>query len=448
MRVLLCYPYQNNMYHKVGFVLPPLGLGYISSYLKQKGHEVQIADFNIPQTNADLNGYHVIGISADTPRYLSALQLCKEIRKTGAKIVMGGPHVTFLDEEPLQEGFADYIVRGEGEETMADLLKAIEGNKDLEEVAGISFLQKGAVVRTQNRKAPDISMLPQPDRKELRIKSYQSLEMGARKITGILTSRGCPYHCTFCSSSEFSGTAWRALSADRVVNEIEDIVSNYGFNGIAFLDDNFTLSPERVKEICRGIVKRGLDISWWCFSRADTLLSNEDMVKEMAHAGARYVFVGFESVTRDTLEHYRKSINPEQSFEAIRLLKSYGISTHASFIIGDIRETEEMIHKTIQYARDISPDAVQFSILTPYPGTQLFQEVKERIFTYDWNLYDCLHPVFRLDYITPETIQRLLKKAYMNFYLSPKRIVNGLLSPYKKKGIKLNSIIRILRGLN
>lgn len=448
MRVLLCYPFQNNMYHKVGFILPPLGLGYISSYLKQKGHEVKIIDFNIPQKDTNLNGYHVIGISADTPRYYSAIQLCKEIRKTGAKIIMGGPHVTFLDEEPLQKGFADYIIRGEGEETMADLLEAIEDNKDLEEVAGISFMRKGTVVRTENRKAPDISILPQPDRKELRIKSYQFIEMGAKKITGILTSRGCPYRCTFCSSSEFSGTEWRALSADKVVNEIEDIVSNYDFKSIAFLDDNFTLNPERVKEICRGIVQRRLDISWWCFSRADTLLRNEEMVKEMANAGARYIFIGFEAFTRDTLEHYRKRIYPELSYETIRLLKSYGISTHASFIIGDINETEDMINKTIKYAKEISPDAVQFSILTPYPGTQLFQEVKERIFTYDWNLYDCLHPVFRLDYLTPEATRRLLKKAYMKFYLSPERIINGLLSPYRKKGIKLKAIFRILRGLN
>ncbi len=448
MRVLLCYPFQNNMYHKVGFILPPLGLGYISSYLKKKGHEVKIIDFNIAHTKVDLNDYHVIGISADTSRYLSAINLCKEARKTKAKIVMGGHHVTFMDEEPLLNGFADYIIRGEAEETMAELLEAIDGDKDIEEVAGISFMRNGTIVRTHNRKAPDISILPQPDREELRIKSYQYLEMGAKKITGILTSRGCPYHCTFCCSSEFSGREWRALSADKVVNEIEDIVSNYGFNGIAFLDDNFTLNPDRVKEICRGIIQRRLDILWWCFSRADTLLRNEDMVKEMAHAGARYIFIGFESFTQNTLEHYGKRISPEQSFEAVRLLKSYGISTHASFIIGDIHETEEMILRTIKYAKDMSPEAVQFSILTPYPGTQLFKEVKERIFTYNWNLYDCLHPVFKLDYITPETIQRLLKKAYMNFYLSPERIIKGLMSPYKKRGIKLNSIFRILRGLN
>jgi anaerobic magnesium-protoporphyrin IX monomethyl ester cyclase len=448
MRVLLGYPFRKNMYYKVGFILPPLGLGYLASFLKLKGHEVDIIDFNISQNRIDLNEYDVVGISCDTARYLSALELAKQVRKTKAKIVMGGPHVTFMDEEPLKNGLADYIVRGEGEETMAELLDSIEGKFAVDEVAGISFMHKSEIIRTPDRKAPDFSIIPPPDRKLLKIESYQWLEMGGRKITSLLTSRGCPYNCTFCSSSMFSGTTWRALSAEKVVDEIEDIVCNYGFDGIAFLDDNFTLNPKRVKNICREIIRRRLDTYWWCFSRADILLSNEDMVKEMAEAGARYIFIGFESSKEDTLKHYKKRITTEQSVEAVKLLKSHGISTHASFIIGDITETKGMALDTIRFARELSPDAVQFSILTPYPGTQLFKEVKERIFTYNWNLYDCLHPVFRLDYLRPEDLQKLLKKAYINFYLSPKRIMNGFLSPLKKSGIKISSILRIMRGLN
>ncbi|MEW6068525.1 MAG: radical SAM protein [Nitrospirota bacterium] len=448
MRVLLCYPFKKNIYYKVGFVLPPLGLGYIASYLKKRGHEVEIIDFNVPHKSVDWNAYDIVGISADTPRYHSAIELAKEAKKTGVKVIMGGPHVSFLDEEPLKKELADYIVRGEGEETTAELLDAIEGKIPLEEVAGISFISNGEIKRTPKRNFPDFSMIPPPDRGLLRIDKYQWLEMGGRKITSILTSRGCPYNCSFCSSSEFSGTTWRALSPQMVINEIEDIVFNHGFNGIAFLDDNFTLNPERVKDICREIIKRKLDIYWWCFSRADILLRNEDMVKIMADAGARYIFIGFESYTEETLKHYRKRITPEHSAEVIKLLKSYGISTHASFIIGDTYETKNMALDTIKFAKKLSPEAVQFSVLTPYPGTQLFNEVKDRIFTYDWDLYDCLNPVFRLDHLSPDDIQRLLKRAYISFYLSPSKIKNGLLSPFRKKGIKLSSILRILRGLN
>lgn len=448
MRVLLCYPFKNNTYYKVGFILPPLGLGYMASHLRQMGHEVEIVDFNVSQKSVDWKAYDIVGISADTPRYLSALELAREVKRSGIKVIMGGQHVTFMDEEPLREGLADYIIRGEGEETISELLSAIESKKSVDDIEGISFISDGEVVRTPDRRPPDFSSLLPPARDLLGVNSYQWLEMGGRKMTGVLTSRGCPYNCSFCSSSEFSGTRWRALSPERVVDEIEDIVNKYGFHGIAFLDDNFTLAPERVKEICREILRRKLDIYWWCFSRADTLLRNEDMVSEMARAGARYIFIGFESSAEDTLRHYKKRLAPEQSKKVVRLLNSHGISIHASFIIGDIQETEEMVINTIHFAKALSPHAVQFSILTPYPGTQLFKEVEDRIYTYNWDLYDCLHPVVRLDYLSPDDVQRLLKNAYVSFYLSPKRIMNGILSPFRGKGIKLSSILRILRGLN
>jgi anaerobic magnesium-protoporphyrin IX monomethyl ester cyclase len=448
MNVLLCYPFKDNIYHKMGFVLPPLGLGYIASSLRQNGHHVDILDFNIPNSPPDWKAYDIVGISADTPRYLPALDIAKAVRKSGIKIMMGGPHVTFLDEEPLRKGYADFIVRGEGEETVVELLSAIEKKKALHDVAGISFSEDGEIIRTPDRTPPDVMSITPPARDLLRISEYKQLEMGGRRMTGILTSRGCPYNCSFCSSSRFSGTHWRALEPERVVNEIEDIVCHYGFNGIAFLDDNFTLDPERVKDICREITRRGLDIYWWCFSRADTLIRHEDMVKEMSKAGARYVFIGFESSGNDTLKHYRKKLIPEQSSEAVRLLKSYGISTHASFIIGDIHETENMVHDTIRFAKRLSPEAVQFSVLTPYPGTQLFSEVEDRIQNRDWNLYDCLHPVIRLDYLDADDVHRLLRKAYLSFYITPGRIMNGILSPFRGKGIKVSSILRIIRGIH
>ncbi|MEE9524751.1 MAG: radical SAM protein, partial [Thermodesulfovibrionales bacterium] len=280
------------------------------------------------------------------------------------------------------------------------------------------------------------------------IKAYQWLEMGGRKITSIITSRGCPYNCSFCSSSEFSGLKWRALEPPDIVDEIEEIVNVYGFDGIAFLDDNFTLSADRVKEICSRIVNKRLDIYWWCFSRADKVLKHEGMVAKMAEAGCRYVFMGFESRSSATLDHYEKKIRPEMAKEAVKLLKKYGISTHASFIIGDIEETEDMVLDTIRYAKEIGPEAVQFSVLTPYPGTRLFKEVKGRIFSYDWELYDCFHPVFKLDHLSPGRIEKLLKKAYMKFYLSPRRIYNGVFSALRGKGIKISSILKILRGYN
>jgi len=448
VKVLLCYPYRDDTYRKVGFILPPMGLGYLAAVLRQKGHDVEIRDFNITPEIPDYSEYDVVGVSCDTSRYRAGVEIARQAKRAGSVVVMGGPHVTFNDEEALRTGACDYVVRGEGEETLPRLLERLEAKRDASDVDGLSFLAGQDVFRTPDATPPDVRGLPRPARDLLNIRAYQRLEMGGRKMTSIVTSRGCPFNCSFCSSSGFSGLKWRALEPDDIVDEIEEIVNVHGFNGIAFLDDNFTMQPERVREICSRIVHRGLDVYWWCFSRADTVLRHEDMVAEMARAGARYIFMGFESRSSVVLDHYRKKITPDMAKEAVKLLKCYGISTHASFIIGDIHETEEMIMDTIRYASEIDPEAVQFSILTPYPGTRLFEEVKERIFTYDWDLYDCLHPVLRLDHLSSERLEKLLKKAYLSFYLNPRRIYRGLFSTFRGKGIKLGSILKIFRGIN
>lgn len=244
-----------------------------------------------------------------------------------------------------------------------------------------------------------------------------------------------------------SGRRWRARDAVKVIAEIEEIVKEYKFNGIAFLDDNFTMNPQRVIDICDGIIKKGVDIYWWCFSRADTILRNETMVKKMSEAGCKYIFIGFESRHQRTLDSYGKTTSEKTYKNVVALLREYKIAIHGSFIIGGLDETKEMVIDTIRYARELNPEAVQFSILTPYPGTRLFEEVKERILTYDWDLYDCLHSVIRLNHLGEDEIHALLKKAYMTFYLSPQKLIAGLLSGLRGKGIKLSSIMRIMRGV-
>jgi anaerobic magnesium-protoporphyrin IX monomethyl ester cyclase len=168
------------------------------------------------------------------------------------------------------------------------------------------------------------------------------------------------------------------------------------------------------------------------------------MVKRMSEAGARYIFVGFESGRQEFLDDYKKKTRVSEAKETVNLLRRYGIQTHASFIIGAIDETKAMVKETIRFAKALRPEAVQFSILTPYPGTRLFNEVRNRIRTYDWDLYDCLHSVIELDYLSKDDLEGLLKKAYRSFYLTPERITKGLLSGIRGKGIKLSSIINIL----
>lgn len=446
MKVLLAYPAKEDTYRKVGFILPPMGIAYIASTLRERGHSVRIADFNVMTGPVDFSRYDVVGISADTSRYKSGLAIAREAKQAGCTVVMGGPHVSYRDGDALAAGCCDYVVRSEGEETMAELLAAL-GNNDVSGVRGLSFLDNGSLRRTADRGfIGDIDGLV-PARDLLSMQSYRHLEMGGRKMTSILTSRGCPFGCSFCCSTEFSGRRWRARSPQRIVDEIEEIVADYGFNGIAFLDDNFTLDPRRVIAICDEIMRRNIDIYWWCFSRSDTLLKNEEMVGKMAAAGAKYVFIGFESRHQATLDRYNKKTHETMARDVTAMLARHRISVHASFIIGGVEETRAMCLDTVRYAKEIDPQAVQFSILTPYPGTKLFDEVKDRIVTDDWDLYDCLHSVIRTDHFTHKELETLLRKAYLSFYLSPGKLAAGLMSGLRGRGIKLSSILKILKGL-
>lgn len=446
MKILLSYPFREDTYRKVGFVLPPMGIAYIGSVLRDKGHSVRIADFNVTNEKVDFSQFDVVGISSDTSRYKSSLMLAKEAKNAGCSVVMGGPHVSYQDEEVLSTGLCDYVVRSEGEETMLELLDAMQGG-DVRAVRGLSYLNGTALHRTGPRDfIQDLDSLV-PARDLLDMKAYRHLEMAKRKMTSVLTSRGCPFSCSFCCSTEFSGRKWRTRSPLKIVDEIEDIVTNHGFNGIAFLDDNFTLDSKRVIAICDEIMRRDLDIYWWCFSRADTLLKNEEMVRKMSEAGAKYIFIGFESRHQKTLDSYNKKTTGSMARDVSALLRKYRISVHGSFIIGNTDETKEMVLDTVKYSREINPEAIQFSILTPYPGTRLFEETRDRILTYDWDLYDCLHSVIRTDHLSRQELESMLRKAYMSFYLSPGKIAAGLLSGLRGKGIKLSSILKILRGI-
>jgi anaerobic magnesium-protoporphyrin IX monomethyl ester cyclase len=166
----------------------------------------------------------------------------------------------------------------------------------------------------------------------------------------------------------------------------------------------------------------------------------------MGRAGCRYVFIGFESPRQDTLDAYKKGTTGEMAREVVELLRRNNISTHASFIIGAVDETRDMAMETIRFARWLNPQAVQFSILTPYPGTKMYDDLKDRITTDDWDLYDCLNPVVRCDHLSAADLKKLVKKAYMSFYLSPRKIAAALASGLRGRGIKLSSILKIIRG--
>lgn len=255
------------------------------------------------------------------------------------------------------------------------MLEALKKGKDISTVKGIVFKKQGNLIKTAP--APNIENLdnlPFPARELLPMDKYRKLIFQKKPITTLVTSRGCPFNCYFCSSSQFFGLKWRTRSPENILSEIEYLIKRYDYHRFAFMDDNFTLNPQRVIQISKEIINRKLNIKWWAFSRVDELLKNEKMINLMAKSGCRMLFLGIESVSKKILDSYNKKINANDSLKAVKLLKRYGISTWGSFIIGGLEETKEMILNTIKFSKLLNPETVQFSILTPFPGTRLYQD--------------------------------------------------------------------------
>ncbi len=430
MKILLINPPAGSIYAFLRLKTPPLGIAYTAAALRQAGHEVSIADLNIEPIGYETLPYpdfDVVGISVDTMRYPVALKIAGAAKRNGKTVIAGGQHVTFFDSEALSTGLIDFIVRGEGERTAIDLMQHIEEGNSFDEVKGISFVSDEEVVRTAERPLiQDLDSLPFPARDLLPLSRYTTT-LGGRAMAAALTSRGCPFNCDFCACSQFFGRSWRTRSLESVIEELEFLQDAYGYRAVAFFDDNFTLKPKRMLEFSEEILRRKWDIYWWAFSRVDSVVKHEDVVKLMARAGLRQVFVGFESGSQEVLDQFGKDLDVDKAFRAVEILRKYRISVWASFIIGALNETKRMIKQTIRFANKLNPDFTQFGILTPYPGTALYDKVKDRLLTTNWRKFWGGDPVIKLDKLSSSQLKKLFWRAHLSFYARPKRLFSVVL---------------------
>ena len=241
MNVLLISPKWKSAYSSLNIFLPPLGLMYIAGMLRQNGHNVRIIDENIEPIDYDeFKEYDLVGISSDTCRYPEAVSLAKEAKKRGKIVVMGGFHTTFLDDDAIKTGFVDCVVRGEGEEIMVQIAEALEDGRTFNDIPAITYKEKSKIVRNPGLGiVENIDKLPYPARDLIKIDQYPTTVAG-KKATSVLTSRGCPFNCSFCAVTKFSGIKWRARSAKSIVDEIQTILKKGWAKAIVFVDDNFT----------------------------------------------------------------------------------------------------------------------------------------------------------------------------------------------------------------
>jgi radical SAM superfamily enzyme YgiQ (UPF0313 family) len=439
MDILLANPKSVSAFESFGMVFPPLGLLYVAAAAEKAGFTVGLEDFFVSRNRPsrfDFRDYDVVGITSDTRRFPGALEIAKRAKQQGCTVVMGGPHPAFVDEDVLTDGYADFIVKGEGEVTFPELLDTIKRGDDPCHVKGISYRVHGKVARTAPRElADDLDSLPFPARHLVDIDAYKRFGVkygGERSIAILSTSRGCPNACDFCVTPQLYGRRWRARTPESVVAEIDHVYYDYGYRAIAFCDDNFTASPRRVREICRLLIEKNLDIWWWSFSTTSALLRNEDMVSLMANAGAKTVYIGVENPDPETLKELNKDASADAPSEAVALLKRNKLEIFASYILGGMNEDAGAILRTIRFARFLDTSVAQFSILTPYPGTVLFEKLKDRLRHKKWRLYDGTHLVFKHEHVSYVSMQLLLLWAYVSYYARGWGAIKGFVKAFVK----------------
>lgn len=422
--VTLVYPYFRPWGDRSIFRFPPLGLGYIAAYLKQQGISVNIVDCTFLSQKEALKKIRdskpkIIGIQSMFSMKNKSLELARLLRDHCELLVAGGALPTTNPEVFLQD--FDVSVIGEGEKTMLELVNfAINGGK-LSLVKGIAYREKttGQIKRTPPRGLnDDLDTFPRPSRELFDNNAYKKyyFQKFGYTTTAIMTSRGCPFACDFCSRPVF-GNEFRARTALNVVDEIEEVVS-LGHNRIWFGDDCFTLNRPRLIVICDEIIKRKLKIGWECLSRVDTL--DSETVDKMKQAGCLRMFFGIESGNDSILKIMKKQITVKQAYEATQLCKKKGIKAGAFFILGYPGENEKTILDTVNFASSLALDYLSFTLPYPIPGTPLFERLSGELVSEEWeepkNFQLIKHRLLFASKITDHKLKFAIIKGMVQFY--------------------------------
>ena len=402
---------------KIG-MFPPLGMTYVAALLRKHDIAVSILD-PVPQgytfkealnfaQNFDVVLIPLAASNAQgSYRFFSCLQ--DKVR------IFMGTHATALADYILQQGYCDIIVRGEPEYTT---LETIQNLSNLNGVLGVSYIKDGQIIKNPDRPLiEDLDALPFPARDLVDNYKYHIVLFPNKPIAMVLTSRGCPFECTFCATHLFYKRSRNVRSPENVVQEVEEIVKTYGINHIFFIDDTFTIGEERIILLCRLLQEKKLGIKWICLGRVDTV--TEPMLHAMKEAGCKEIIYGIESASPAVLAKTKKKISFEQMEFAVRITKALGISMSLFFMFGNPGDTLKSIRETSRLARKLNPNFASFNIATPDPGTPLFETLKDKLHLETFDTFDRLNTDFSMCEVSPKRLRRELVRAYLLYYSRP-----------------------------
>jgi radical SAM superfamily enzyme YgiQ (UPF0313 family) len=404
--------------------LPRLGLPILGTIASLRGIDARVViEEQIPVDFSQIASADLLCLSTTTSTAPAAYQLAARARMSNVPVVIGGPHVSFLPDEALDN--ADWVLRGECDQTFGQFLDMLEGNESPANVPGLSYFKDGQKVHNDLSTEPvDMDSIPMPDfnlfaRRGRKVKF-------PRGIIPIQTSRGCPHHCRFCSVTPMFGHKLRFRSIELVAEELE---SRRGLgDGIFFYDDNFCGSPTRAKKLLDHLLTKNIFLPPWAAQVSVRAAKDLELLKLMQRARTRTVFVGFESVHPDTLDLYHKRQTLDDIRQAIRRFHQHGIWVHGMFVTGSDADGIETIRATSEFALQEDIDSIQFMVLTPLPGTPVFDDMAAngRLLTRDWSKYDAHYAVFRPNNMSPAELSAETMAAMGRVYNMPR--VLGMLA--------------------
>jgi radical SAM superfamily enzyme YgiQ (UPF0313 family) len=407
----------------------PLGIMYIASVLKNNGHEVKIVDTRLykkmPDFKKIINDFEpqIAGLSALTIESEKMHQIAREIKKVNnkIKIIAGGPHPTSYPEDTLKNDAIDFVVSGEGERTIIDLISSL--NNGYHNIPGICY-RNGTIRKTGEREPiNNLDELPFPAWDLVDINKYSrrlSMSMvGFRRYMGIFTSRACPYRCIYCH--KMFGKRFRARSPENVISEIEMLVHNYGINDFEIYDDIFNFNRARTEKIMDLLIEKKLNVHLSFPNGLRTDLLDFALLEKMKKAGVYYISIAVETASERLQKHIKKNLNLKKVNEMINHCAELGIFTRGFFMLGFPTETEEELRKTIKFAIKSKLHTAYFFIVTPFKGTEMGDSIKnsENI---PYRDYDYFTGYFNLSNISARKLFFYQIIAWLLFNLNPYRI--------------------------
>ena len=422
---------------------PPLGLAYIAAVLENNDIPVELIHCNgLNITWKDLPDVirraspDIVGTGAFTPMFSEACRLVRMVKDIDPDIttVVGGSHATFTCEESLKQvSDIDIIVRGEGEETIVDLVRCLENGSNLKSVKGLAYRDNGTIITTDRRPPLDVNSLPLPAYHLLPMEKYhfEFLE----EFSTMLTSRGCPFSCTFCSEWDFWGRPWRSRNPESVGEELEIVNRKYRRKSVWFGDDCFNVDYNHIKGICEQILERDLDVQWFYQGRADFLVKHKDLLPLMRKTGNVMTQIGVEASTDEGLSSLNKQVTVEEVKKAVQLMTENDIVSQGLIIIGTPEDTPESILHKINYMKLLKVDFPIFTMFTPFPGSKVYDKAREDgvIEDDDFDHFDMAYTVMPTRNMSRAELFKWYGECHREHYSDPIQILIGLLSKNRFK---------------